>query len=82
MWSEVVHLVCWLWCWRCSPQSAAAYALLGLPGMSYRVICRWLLLVLSLEVPRRGKTVNQGWLLLVSGLRPLTKARCCLSEGF
>ena len=27
---------------------------LGSLGMSYRVICRWLLLMLSLEVPGRG----------------------------
>ena len=29
------------------------------PGMSYKVICRWLLFVLGLEVPRRDQAVNQ-----------------------
>ena len=41
--------------------------------MSYRAICRWLLLVLSLEVPRRGQAMNQGWLQLIPGLGPLSK---------
>ena len=36
--------------------------------MSYKVICRWLMLVLGLEVPRRGLAANQGQLLLVPGL--------------
>ena len=45
----------------------------GLQSMSYKVICRWLLLVLGLEVPRRGQGVNQGWLPLVWGLGPLSK---------
>ena len=29
---------------------------LGPPGMSYRAICRWLLLMLGLEVSGRGQT--------------------------
>ena len=33
--------------------------------MSYKVICRWLVLVLGLEVPKRGQAVNQDKLLLV-----------------
>ena len=36
--------------------------------MSYRMICRWLLIVLDLEVRRRGQAVNQGQLLLVPDL--------------
>ena len=38
---------------------------------SYKVAKRWLLL---LEVPRRGYAVNQGQLLLVPGLGPLSKS--------
>ena len=34
---------------------------------SYKAICRWLLLVLGLEVPRQGQAVNQGQLMLVLG---------------
>ena len=36
---------------------------LGPLGMSYRVIFRWMLLVLGLEVPMRGQAVKQGQLL-------------------
>ena len=43
------------------------------PSMSYKAIYRWLLLVLGLKVPRRGQAVNQGQLLLVSGLEPLNE---------
>ena len=46
---------------------------LGPPGMNYIVICRWLLLVLGLEVPRRGQAGNQGLLLLVLHPGPLSK---------
>lgn len=58
------------------------------PGISYTEICRWLLLVLGLEVPRKSQAVNQGWLLVVPGLGHLvkgmmhTEARCCLFEIF
>ena len=46
--------------------------------MSYKVICRWLPLVLGLELPRTGKFVNQDQLLIVLGLRPLSKRyRAC-----
>ena len=54
--------------------------------MSCKVMCRWLLLVLGLEVPRRGQAVNQGQLLLVLGLghlargEGLLKIRCGLFE--
>ena len=42
------------------------------PGMNYRAICRWLL-VLGLEGPKRSQALNQGWLPLVLGLEPLSK---------
>ena len=57
-------------------------------SMSYRAICRWLLLVLGLQVPKRRQSVNQGRLLLELGLGPLgngtghAKIRCCLSAIF
>ena len=41
--------------------------------MSYEAIFRCLLLVLGLEVPRIGQVESQGWLLLVTGLSPLSK---------
>ena len=44
---------------------------LGLPSMSYKAICRWLLLLLGLEVPTRGQATNQDQLLLGLGLGPL-----------
>ena len=45
----------------------------GSHSIIYKAISRWLLLVLGLEVPKPDKTVNQGWLLLVPGLGPLSK---------
>ena len=45
----------------------------GPSGMSYKAICRFLLLVLGLEVPRGGQPVNKGWLLIVLSLGPLSK---------
>ena len=41
--------------------------------ISYKAICRWLLFVLGLEMPRRGQAANHSRLLLVLGLRPLSK---------
>ena len=38
----------------------------GPPAMSYKVVCRWLLLVLGFEVLRKGQVANQGWLMLAS----------------
>ena len=38
---------------------------LGLPSISYKVICGWLLRVLGMEVPRQGQAMNQGQLLLL-----------------
>ena len=46
---------------------------LGLHNISYKAICRWLLLVLVLEVLRRGQDVNQGRVLLVLGLGQFSK---------
>ena len=54
--------------------------------MSYKAVCKWLLLVLGLEVPRRDQAVNQCWLLLVLSLEKLgtvtgiAEVRCCLFE--
>ena len=54
--------------------------------MSYNVICRWLLLALGLKLPWACQAVNQGWLLLVPDLGPLSKRyrehRNCLFEIF
>ena len=47
---------------------------LGPPGTSYRVIYRWLLLVLGLEVPGRVPAAHQGQLLLVAGLGPFRES--------
>lgn len=41
--------------------------------MSYRAICRWLLFVLGLKVPKRGQDVNLGKFLLVTDVRLLIK---------
>ena len=75
MWSEVVQQVHCLWgllggIGQCQ-QSPVFFS--GPLGISYKVISGWLLLVLDLEVPRRGSDVNQVWLLLVSGLGPLSE---------
>ena len=75
MWSETAHRVLWLWS---EPDGAGQGQLLpvfcpGPASISYKVICRWLLLVLGLEVPRRGKAANQSQLPLVSGLEPRGK---------
>ena len=42
-------------------------------SISYKAICRWLILVLRLEVPRKGQAVNHGRLLLVPGLGQLSE---------
>ena len=91
VWPEAVQWVLWLWG---LPEGAGQGQPLpvfrtGPPGMSYKAIFRWLLLVLGLEVPRRGQAANQGCWLLVQGPRPEAqgkrehaKSRCCLSERF
>ena len=59
------------------PKSAPTYILprSTLPDLQSNL--RWLLLVVSLEIPSRA--MNLGWMLLVLGLG-LTEARCCLFE--
>ena len=55
----------------------------GSPSMSYKAFFRWLLLVLGLEIPRQGQSVNQGQLLLVWAWGHLVRGaghaevRCC-----
>ena len=53
---------------------------LGPLGISYKVICTWLLFVLSLEVPKHGQAMNQGQLQLVPGLGSLNKRYGGLTE--
>ena len=90
MWSDAVHWVHWLW-------GLLGDSGQGLPppifcsgplSMSSKEICRWLLVVLGLDVPRQGQAEDQGWMLLVHDLKPLrrgtglAKARCYLFERF
>ena len=75
---------------RCQPRSVPTDVFFPRPPcLSYKAICRWLLLVLGLEIPRRSQAMNVGWLLLVPG--PwllsktyrgwgLTETGCCLFE--
>ena len=56
---------------RCRPRSSTT----GPLTVSYKVIFGWLLLVLVLEVLQRDWAVNQGQLMLVLALVPLSK-RC------
>ena len=82
-WSGAVHQMHWLWS---LPGGTGQGQLPPMfcsrrPGVSYRAICRWLLLVLGLEVPRWSQAANQGWLLLVLGLRPPSKRyRACWGQ--
>ena len=74
-WCEAFHQVHYLLGF---PGSAGQVQLLlvfspGPLSMCYKAICRWLLLVLGLKVPKRGQTANQGWLLLAPGLGPLNE---------
>ena len=59
--TEVVYWVCWLWelPGGTSLGQLLPMSCLGSPGMIYKAICRWLLLVLGLEVPRKGQVANQ-----------------------
>ena len=73
VWPEAVHWACWLWGFlggtgqgQLPPESCPSC-------MSYKVICRWLVLVLGLEVPRRCKAMNQVQLLLMLGVGPLSE---------
>lgn len=45
----------------------------GPPRMNCKMICRWLLHELDLQVPKRGQVVNQVQLVLVLGLGTLIK---------
>ena len=58
---------------RCRPVQVLLVPCLGPPSMSYKVVCRWLPLVLGLEVPRRALTANQVCLSPVLGLGLLSK---------
>ena len=57
----------------CSQSPLPPMFYLGPLDMSYRVTCRWLLLVPGLEGPRKGQAASQSWLALVSGLGPLSE---------
>ena len=60
---------------------AAPCALTTATQHELQSICRWLLLLLGLEMPKRGQTSNQNWLLLVPGLEILSKRyRACLGQ--
>ena len=90
MWSETAHWVHWLWGFPggAGHSQPPPVSCPGPHSVSYKVICRWLLLMLGQEVPRKGQAVKQGWLLLVLTWGQLargmghTKARCCLFDGF
>ena len=60
VWPEAVCQVYWLWrLLEGAGQDQPLHVVCpGPPGMSYRVICRWLLLVVGLELPRRGQAEN------------------------
>ena len=75
LWPEAIHRVCWLWR---LPGGTGQGQLLPVPdlvppGVSYKAVCKWLLIVLGLEVTGRGQAANQGQLPLVLGLGPLSK---------
>ena len=74
---------------KCSSGSALAVFCIWSPYMNYKAICRWLLLVLGLEILGQSQAVNLGRLLLVPDLGPLhnrygawrlSEACCCLFE--
>lgn len=49
--------------------------------MTSKTICRWLLLVVGLEEPKKDQTVYCGQLLLVPSLEPLSKKyMACLDQ--
>ena len=76
-WSAAVHWVRWLWGFqvlqaKVSPHLCFAWG--TLPGLKSNL--RWLLLVLGLDIPRRSRAVNLGWLLLpVLGLGLIEASR-------
>ena len=70
----------------CRPGAAITCVLPRATGVGNKVICRWLPLVLGLDVPRRGHAANQHRLGL--GLGPPVRvtghaeARYCLLRDF
>ena len=74
MWSEAVHQMHKLWSLPGGAGQGQPPPVFypEPPNTSYKV-CRWLLLVLGMEVCRRGQALNQGWELLVSGRGPLSE---------
>ena len=56
MWSVAIHWVHRLWGFPGGADQGQPSPVfhLGPPCMNYKAICRWLLLVLGLEVPKRG----------------------------
>ena len=76
-WSEAIHLVHWLWGVPEGARSATNFALLG--TTQHKLLSK--ILMLGLEVPRRGKAINQVQLLLVQGLGPLSENyRACQGQ--
>lgn len=77
MWSEDVHLMYWFLGFLIAVVQDQLLLVLSPepPGMSYKAIFRWLLLVLALELPKIGQAANQVRLLLMSGLGPLRRGR-------
>lgn len=76
--SETVYQMHWLWyLLGCASQGQLLPVFcLRPPVMSYKVICRCLLLVLCLAVLRRGQLVNQSWLPFLLDLGPLNERYC------
>lgn len=57
MWSETGHWVYWFWGLLgvdCGVGQGQLLPFPESPGVSYKMICKWLPLVLGLEVPGRG----------------------------
>ena len=78
VWSKAVLQVHCQWVLPGCGRLATVCALTGAIWNELQSICRWLLLMLGLEVPRRGQAVIQGWLPLLLSLGPLTKRyRAC-----
>ena len=48
------------WLLVACPRSSMPVLYLGSHSINYRAICRWLLLVLGLEMGRQGRAVHQG----------------------
>lgn len=73
MLSEAGYLVCWLWGLPEDASKGSHWLFPARPvSTSYKVIGRWLLLVLDLKVNERGQAENHSWVPLVLGLGPLS----------